>query len=264
MRRSYGNAFSHYNTPYRRPRQTVEAAAIGRFNRSFVRGPYVNPRRPGLYRRGGAGYTRTGGYYGRFGQTAKRLGNIAERKFFDTALAFSLDATPEVPATGQLVLIPQGDTESTRDGRQCTVESIRILADLVFTPGAAATASLVSTIILVQDTQTNGAAALPGDVYLGGVANLTYANINLANSSRFKILKKWTHLWNPQAGATTAYNTIVKHIDWYKRCRIPLVYSSTAGAITELRTNNLFLLAQSNGADDIVTVAGTCRIRFRG
>jgi len=65
------------------------------------------------------GVDRTGGYYGRF------AGRGAELKFFDTATSFSIDTSPEVPATGQLVLIPQGVTESTRVGRKCVIRSIQ-------------------------------------------------------------------------------------------------------------------------------------------
>jgi len=78
------------------------------------------------------GVDRTGGYYGRF------AGRGAELKFFDTATSFSIDTSPEVPATGQLVLIPQGVTESTRVGRKCVIRSIQGRWDLRFNPGAGA------------------------------------------------------------------------------------------------------------------------------
>lgn len=196
------------------------------------------------------GYTRTGGF-------------IPEKKFFDTALAFSIDTTGEVPATGQLCLIPQGDTESTRDGRSCVIKSIQLKMNLGYVPSAAANASGVMIIYLVQDMQTNGAAAAVTDVFTG--TDPTIAMVNMANSKRFKILKKFVRAFNSQAGVTTAYNTVHMHIDYFKKCAIELEFSSTTGAITELKSNNVFLIAQATvGIDDLVTVSGNCRLRFRG
>jgi len=188
-----------------------------------------------------------------------------EKKFFDTTLSFQIDATSETAstgATGQLCLIPQGDTESTRDGRQCTIDSITIKGLLTFDPAAAADASGVTWIYLVQDTQTNGAQAAITDIF----TTSTLINmVNLANSSRFKLLKKWVHTWNPPAGATGAYNTQSAYLDYYMKCNIPLEFSAGTGALTELKSNQVFLAYGSNTSiDDLVGFAGICRLRFRG
>jgi len=202
------------------------------------------------------GFVRRSGLYGRF------KGNDAELKFFDTALSFNIDATGEVPATGQLALIPQGDTESNRDGRKCVIKSIAIKAQLILDPGALADAAGVTAIYLVLDKQTNGAAAAITDVFTSGT-NLSQVMRNMSESSRFTVLKKWVMDWNPSAGATTAYNFVAKHIDFYKKVNIPMHYNSTTGAIGEIRSNNLFLMAGCNATlDDLVAVAGTCRLRF--
>lgn len=207
------------------------------------------------------GVTRTGGAYNRY-RGAKNP-NAPELKYFDTALNFSFDATGEVPATGQLSLIPQGDTATTRDGRQATIKSVQIRARLDFVPAAGATAQTTTTMYLVLDKQCNGAAAAVTDVFVQNA--LTVAMLNLDNSDRFIILKKWSHTWGATAGATTAYNNSVKRIEWYKKCNIPITWNSTTGAITEIRSNNIFLLAgaDANG-DDLVTLTGNCRLRFLG
>lgn len=202
-----------------------------------------------------AGYTRRSGFYGRFG------GRGGELKFFDTALSFSIDATGEVPATGQLTLIPQGVTESTRVGRKCVIKSISMKVGMLLAPGAAATASGITRIYLMLDKQTNGAAAAVTDAFTG--ADLPTAHRNLANSGRFMILKTWVHRWNPAAGATTAFNTQSQFFDYYKKCNIPIEYSSTTGAIGEIKSNNIFIYAGSTAAiDDAVTVLGAARLRF--
>jgi len=187
-------------------------------------------------------------------------GRGAELKFFDTALSFGVDATGEVPATGQLVLIPQGVTESTRVGRKATIKSIQMKFLAQFAPGAAATAASHAFVYLVQDTQCNGAAAAITDVLTG--TNMSAALINLANSGRFKIIKKWKARCVSTAGATTAYNNTVQHFEWYKKCSIPIEDSSTTGAITEIKSNNLFWFTVAVGSDDTIVITGITRVRF--
>lgn len=195
-------------------------------------------------------------------KTLINLGMKPELKFFDTSLSFNFDVTGEVPATGQLALIPQGDTESTRDGRLAVIKSIQIRGAFVFTPGAAGTAATSTFLYLVLDTQANGGAAAVSDVFTS--ADMWSNMLNLNNSGRFRILKKWVHTFNPPAGATTAYNVQVKQLEFYKRCNIKMDWSSTTRAITEIRSNNIFLLAGAVNSDDLVQFSGTCRLRFVG
>lgn len=201
------------------------------------------------------GRLRTGGMYGRFPPS----GN--ETKFFDTALSFLFDATGEVPATGQLNLIPQGVTESTRVGRLCCLKSIQIRGIAQWSPAAGTTASSTQYLYLVLDTQTNGAAAAITDVLTSN--NMAVALINLNNSQRFRILKRFVIPMTSQAGVSGAFGNVVVPIDYFKKLDIALDFSSTTGAITEIRSNNLFLLAGSDTlADDVGGFAGTCRVRF--
>lgn len=201
------------------------------------------------------GYQRQSGFYGRF------QGKNAENKFFDTNLSFSFDTTGEVPATGQLTLIPQGVTESTRVGRKATIKSIHIRGLVNFVPGAAvATASDLLYLYLVLDKQCNGAAAAITDVLTS--ATMGIGMINMANSERFTVLKRITVQIASQAGATTAFANNSRIVDYYHKCNLPIEYSSTTGAITEIRSNNIFLLAAATLNDDISTMSGTCRLRF--
>jgi len=202
-----------------------------------------------------AGYNRTSGFYGRFS------GPQGEDKFFDTANNFDFDLTGEVPATGQLVLIPQGITESTRIGRKCTITRITIRGVLTFIPAALAQACTVCYLYLLQDTQCNGAAAAITDVFTS--AEMHRNHMNLANSQRFKILKKWVWVFNVGSGVTTAYNNVVRVIDYSRKCRIPLEFSSTSGAIAELKSNNIFFIAGTDGnSDDHVDFSANTRVRF--
>ncbi len=206
------------------------------------------------------GYDRVSGFYGRFGRSAGARG--VERKFFDTAISFTADSTGEVPATGQLTLIPQGVTESTRVGRKAFIHSINGHGKMTLSPGAAANGSASVFMYLILDKQANGAAAGVTDVFTG--TGLSTALHNLVNSQRFIVLKKWNLAFNAGAGVTTAYNTTVKLWTLYKRFKsLPIEYSSTTGAITEIKSNNLFLMAGTGGlTDDLVSINGTIRLRF--
>lgn len=206
------------------------------------------------------GRTRLIGNYGRYNN---RSSTDNEVKWFDTAISFLVDATGEVPATGQLALIAQGAGENQRIGRKCVIRSIQFRAYLVFTPGASAQASDISHIYIVQDTQANGAAAVVGDVFTGN--NLATALRFMDNGQRFRILKHFRHVWNPSAGVTTAFNLQAKEIDFFKKCNIPMVYNGATGAITEIQSNNIFILAGTAAqSDDLIAVNGRIRLRFVG
>ena len=54
-------------------------------------------------------------------------------------------------------------------------------------------------------------------------------------------------------------------INIYKRVNIDMEYDNSAatGAITTITSNNIFLLAGTAGSsDDLISVGGTCRLRF--
>lgn len=188
-------------------------------------------------------------------------GRGPELKYFDTALNFSLDLTGEIPATGQLCLVPQSATENNRIGSKIRVKSIQIKGYVFFVPTTAATAACLGVIKLVLDKQCNGAAAAVADVVTG--TNLGLALMNLDNRERFEILREWRIPFEATAGVTTAYNNSVRDLNFYKKLDLPIMFSSTTGAIGEITSNNLFLLAGTAGAtDDVAAVTGTCRIRF--
>lgn len=191
--------------------------------------------------------------------------NKAELKAFDTALSFNLDATGEVPATGQLCFVQQGDGLANRDGVVIQVKSLQIRGLLVFTPAAAATAATHAYIYIVHDRQANGAAAAITDVLTS--TTMATALGNVANQYRFKILKRIVIPFQPGAGVSGAYNNVTVPIDEYIKFNKPMEirYTANAGAITDIASNNIFLLAGSDGqSDDLVFCAGTARLRFTG
>lgn len=202
------------------------------------------------------GSVRSGGFYGRF----SRGSHPKELKFFDSSLGLSaVDQTAEVGSF--LLQITTGDTESTRDSRWITIKSIQVNGSATFAPAAGATGVAIVDLWCIQDTQANGAMPVFTDIFDN--ANCRQAFREIQYAQRFKVLKHWVLTFNPAAGATTAYNNVIRPISWYKKCAIPIQYNSTAGAITEMPGNNIFFAAGSTTADDTVTITASVRFRFQ-
>jgi len=209
------------------------------------------------------GYARVGGNYGRYGYSAKRAGFAPELKFFDTSIGGTVDNTMEVIQTS-LALIPQDDTQSGRDGRLAVIKSIQVRGVLEFNP--AATDGMANVwFYVVLDTQANGAAPAVTDIFTSTAAGQNLINLN--NSGRFRILKKLCYTFNPTAGIVGAFGGKSAVVDFYIPCNIKMDWSSTTGAITEIRSNNILMVAGAdvNGAaDDLVAYEFNSRVRFIG
>lgn len=212
------------------------------------------------------GYTRTGGFYGRYKKPNTLASQSVELKFFDTAMSGNVDLTAEIPATGgQICLISQGDSQSQRDGRKCVIKSVLFKGTFQYVPGISGTATAASFwLFLVLDKQCNGAAAAVTDVFTS--TDMATAFHNIANSDRFQVLKKIRRTLTSQAGVGGAFGNVTSLIEFYKKCNVPVQYSSTTGAITEIKSNNIFYIwgCDIAAADDNITCNGTSRVRFVG
>ncbi len=219
-------------------------------------------RRIARHRQFRKGYNRTGGFYGRF--RGRRANGAVELKFFD------LDVDDAIVASGGLVFdslnkIAQGTTENTRIGRKCTIKRIGFRFEMQLgAQTAAAAANDVCRVIIYLDKQCNGATAnVSGNAGLL-VASDYQAFNNLSNTSRFRVLLDRTYDINIEAGGGDGtaedYGAKILSDSFYKRCNIPIEFDSTAGAITEIRSNNLGLLVISKSG--LVTFNGKIRIRF--
>jgi len=207
-----------------------------------------------------AGATRRVGFYGRFGTTRQNIGGRApELKFLDTALSFTADTTFEVPATGQLSLIPQGATESQRVGRKCVIKTIQVKLRAVMAAGAVAFDDV--DIWVMQDTQCNGAAAAVLDVFLQNT-NCAIALRNLTNSERFRVLKHFRMRVQADAGVAAAFSGDQSFAECFIKCNIPMEFNGATGAITEIKSNNIFLIAGSVNTDDQITIQGNARVKY--
>lgn len=184
-----------------------------------------------------AGRTRVAGFYGRYPPSGGEL------KFHDVGFTDAVIAQGGV-IQDTVIVIPQGVTEIQRIGRKCTLKSINWKfrlsipeQDAVGTPASGD----VLRIILYQDKQTNGAAAVTTDI----LENSTiHSYRNLANSTRFNVLMdklivlNYSTLASDGAGVVSQ-DIVRKEFTFYKKCNIPIEYNSTTGALTEIRTNNI-------------------------
>lgn len=220
------------------------------------------------------GYVRVGGYYGRFNRRTKRGGkgyvNLPELKFFDVALGSTNISSGGNITSNSLNLVRQGNSENQMIGRRITIRRISIKMSVKWITGASVTLSNVNAasttrVMLIQDTQANGAGATPALV-LEAVNYLGF--MNLENKTRFKLLKEWIFTRNSTVGSdTTNYfvGPATSFVKWSKKCNIPIEFApeAVAGtrAITEVRSNNLFILC-FNEVTNESNIEYVTRIRY--
>lgn len=172
----------------------------------------------------------------------------AEQKYFDTNLGPLVAA-----ATGaiypSLVLVPQGVRENERIGRKLTLSSIA----LRFYSGNTTNTNEIFRVIVYQDKQCNGAAAVPTDILSTGSV---FSFNNLFNKNRFRVLREKTvRLTCDTTTAQPFHNN-----EMFIKCNIPVEYSAGLGAITELRSNNIGILIISLNGN--VSCDGIARVRY--
>ncbi len=206
-----------------------------------------------------SGYDRTSGYYGRFS------GAQGELKFHDVDVDdASIAANGTILNSGSINLIPQGVTEKTRVGRKCVIRSIgwRYNYNVAILASATAQAAETVRLIMYLDKQCNGATAAVTDL----LESDNYQSFNkLANSGRFRILMDRLVLLEPLAGAgdgaANDFAGFGANGAFYKTCNIPLEFSSTTGAITEIRSNNIGVLILGK-VGTTATLDSKVRLRF--
>jgi len=216
---------------------------------------YLNYGKRRLIPSAARGYLRSSGYYGRY--SAGPTGQV-EKKFLDSIWSGTMNAAASVDLDANL--IGQGAGQSQRVGRKCIIKSIHLRGVVAMDPGADAAAADIAYLYIILDTQCNGANPAVTDIFTD--VNLEEAMINMANSNRFKVLKRMTFELQATAGVTTAYNQTVREVEWYKKCDIPIEFSGATGALTEIRSNNIIAVSGLAVGDASVNYGGVCRVTF--
>ncbi len=201
------------------------------------------------------GYGRRKGYYGRYNRPG------AELKFHDITVVDGVVANGGEIQTA-LLQVNQGISESQRIGRKVVIRKIQMRFRLCL-PSSTNEASTTDTcrIMIIQDTQTNGAMPVVLDVL--ETADIFSWN-NLSNKGRFRTLcDKTIGLTGGISGnGTTTRTGATEYVGtWYKKCNIPIEYdnSASSGVITSIRSNNIFMLLCSS--DNLIGFV--CDLRFR-
>ncbi len=225
--------------------------------------------RPGFARMGTAAGAGGAWRPQRLAGTAQRARSAAgvgeELKFHDIDVD---ETTVAVGGTiengGTINIIPQDVTEITRIGRKCIVKSIgwryKVLLD-----GTTVNAAMEDTVrlIMYQDSQCNKAPAVVLDILK--TADFQSFN-NLTNKGRFRILHDATldiHTEGAFGDGTTNSSTPVGISgSFFKKCNIPLEFTAATGAIGEITSNNLGVLAIS--ATGNADLNSKVRLRFLG
>lgn len=182
-----------------------------------------------------------------------------EKKFYDlNTTSTSVANTGVILNSGTLNNIAQGVTESTRVGRKCTIVGIHWRYTTVLQNSTGSVNTLDNLrMVLYMDKQCNGATAAVTDI-LETATRLSFNN--LANKDRFRILADRNVDIAATAGNGTANCRLSKSGSLHLKCAIPIEFSSTTGAITEIRSNNLgILLISENGDCDFHSAI---RLRF--
>lgn len=202
------------------------------------------------------GFYRRAGYYGRYPPLGSEL------KFFDTNKASTPTAAAGTIFDDSLCHVPAGTGESERIGRKITIKSISVHTESVLiSTSSSSNCDDAVRMILYHDKQCNGATAAVTDI----LESAAYRSFNnLANKNRFRILKDMFLDISCQAGAgngtTNQFATVGKTRNFYLKCNIPVEFSSTTGAISEIRSNNIgVLVISSNG---LMEFGYTARIRY--
>ncbi len=215
--------------------------------------------------RNGRGTLRRVGYYGRYNRAGWPVGR--ELKFFDTIVGGPTDLLTTGAVTASINLVPQGTTESTRIGRLCTIKKIQWRYAFRLETSSVMSNECVVRMIMFQDKQCNGLTAGVSGV-TGVLETADFQSFyNLANQGRFRILMDRTLTMSPRAGAgdgaNNDYAAVVTAGKFSKKCSIPIEFSNTTGALTEIRSNNVGILLIGS-TSSIVSIESQVRIRFSG
>jgi len=237
-------------------RASVRTTTFGRSRRAQAASRAVSRARSLLRARNAravSGILRTGGFRGPWNGRG-----AAELKYKDDTL------TTNVPTTGTINLISgvaAGTDVQQRVGRKMTMKSILLRYFINPVSTATAPSGDVVRVMLVYDTQTNGALPLVADI----LQNVTVQSpMNLNNRDRFKVLYDHWVSMNANlytAGALTAGSPGTKFYKTFKSFSLDTIFSGTAATIGSIATGAIYIVTVG-AANNASNFAGETRIRF--
>jgi len=226
-----------------------------------IRNTRRSTRRRTTVPRRNRGYLRTGGFYGRYRH--RHYQPSQEVKFFDAELFGTGGQATVIPAAGTITpsinLVSQGVTERTAVGRKYTIKSIHVkfFMDLPSTIDPDDTTDSIRLVVYL-DTQANGATALVADLLQD--ATVWNSFNELSNSLRFKILMNKTVTLTSRGSDASTFAKVQTNRMFNKKCNIPIEYTLTGGAIGTIQSNNIGIMAITEGG--LIRLLVQTRIRF--
>lgn len=221
------------------------------------------------------GYTRSSGAYMRYQPSGPEL------KWFDVNTNNSVVAFGLATLIQALNIVPSGTNPNQRIGRTIIVKEIEIKVNLqaawAYIGATAPNAAGISyRVDLILDKQCNGAVPVGADIYDTLIATVSPENrfMNLLNSDRFVLMKRWEGDINPPSfidpSATNTTLIVGRDLKLKKKCNIRVELTPNAGpTIADVRSNNLLLVFSASNQNaggalgvEIVNTSDT-RIRFQ-
>lgn len=249
-KRKRGSSYNMSNRPRRRVDPTIK------YDRSLAQWQV----------RGRSSYSsnkRTGGFIG------------MENKFVDYSYSSTVSNawTADNPTTTDCIsAVAQGDGESSRDGRAYSINSVHIHGTVlhpVDTDKATPIDGDAMRIVVVHDSQTNGAEVTATEVMDAGASVDWLAFRNLQFTSRFKVLFDETIVINPVGTAgqdADNFNTgiNVRHFSFNKKFKTPLKVNcnATTAVVGAIVDNSIAVLAITKAG--ILILQYESRVRFSG
>lgn len=190
-----------------------------------------------------------------------------ETKYIDSSVntgALSANTVALVNFSGPLSgtslnLIAIGNSGETRVGQKVNIQTIRFRGQVDLASNIIGAARVRITLIL--DSQANGAAPATATIF-------TDSNIDafqdIDNVGRFKIIKDKFITINSHYGIPgTSTGAAVVPFKFNHKCKgTPIHYSGSAGTIAEIRSNNYFLVVNTN-VGGVVTLQGKSRVAYK-
>lgn len=177
--------------------------------------------------------------------------------------------------------IPQGTGPTDRIGQRIVLKKFLIngwveLTDAGITnnigtyagSGVTPITNYKAIFMLILDRQANG--AVPAPIEIQNPATFNVYN-NLDNVDRFVILKKWSvHLKDLCQSQISSTNTLFYYVNpkraYFKKVinlNHEIIFSANFGALTEIRSNNIFLYMIGSDGVNFATCSYRSRVRFQ-
>lgn len=195
------------------------------------------------------------GYFGKFGNDATKaikmagkalsLINVENHRYDNTTSIANQTTTATVQTLGA---IAQGDNVSNRQGN--SIKMTQIDGRIGVYHNGSATKTFTRVIVGV-DHQCNGALPAATDVLaIGDVFSLR--NMDQA--------KRYTILVDEVVGTDTSH--LLKWIEFHKPLDFHMEFKGTSSAVTDISTNNLFLIAVSDEATNGPQIERMIRLKW--